>query len=65
MSTSGIAGMAPATPQAAWKVHIITSVYLVEGQLQTPQQLWSSLMQHDPPQPLTLIAARLLSRPMP
>jgi hypothetical protein len=61
MSTSGIAGMARATPEAAWKVQVVTSVCLVEGQLQTPQQLWSSLMQHDAPQPLTLTAPRLLS----
>jgi hypothetical protein len=60
MSTSAILGMALPTPEAVWKVQAVTAVCVVEGQLQAPQQFWSSLMHHDDPQPLTLTAAQLL-----
>jgi hypothetical protein len=61
MGTSSIPGMTPATSEAQWKVQVVTPVCLVEGQLQAPQQLWSSLMQHDDRQLLTFTAVQLLS----
>jgi len=56
-----IPGMAPRAPEAPWKVQLLTPVCLVEGLLQTAEQVWSSLQDPDDPQQLTLTAAQLRS----